>query len=458
MLGFTKSQNNQFSELLKLIYSEDNLEILLFSKSDVQVVNLYNILIEDFKKRPNNRNFTLESGKLGLIFLAVLLINYEDSITDKLQEFNCIENYLVENEIFILSENYENSFANGRTGILFVLLHLYSYHQSERLKNMIRVIVEELFRRAKFDKKGISWMPDKYSIDNLSSPESINNEIYFVLSLVAKQFNNKDIMLLLSSINRRRIKGKNKYMTDCFFENKSKRREFLNLSNPIFELFNSNFQKHVIFIKKNKAKKMLVDFKRTHKCLNQYLLFDFMKSNLSFKKETDLKNYKLILDFQIKKARVLGRSNLFTTLTDELDYFRSCQFLDTMDNNKLFKIVFMFNKKNHVIIDNYPWAKLSNINFMQGEMDYFDKLRNQNDYFITLLRCQRFENEIIIELLDIIDYQIVLFYFFYEKETTIEKYKLKLDSQNKIISDDKLRTFLLLLVRMGVFIPIGGYN
>lgn len=113
------------------------------------------------KEEPSS-NFGFFSGKTGIVFVLV-----------RLYEITQDENYLNQAALFssgcvevLESDHLDNSYIEGRAGILIVLLYLFQYRHEPYIMKAINVIVGKLLVEATYTDSSASWYLNYSQISN----------------------------------------------------------------------------------------------------------------------------------------------------------------------------------------------------------------------------------------------------------------------------------------------------
>jgi|GEM_PF-3160814 hypothetical protein len=445
MRNSKKNYNKDVTQLFNIALKHNEL-LFQLSSEDIYNINILDKLLSIITDSKHN-DFSFLKGK-GIVFFLYILIHTEKQV--EVKHYNQLEDYLIANKKYILSENYENSFLYGKIGIIFTLTFFYSICQSEKIKSIIISSIIALLSQARFYKKGITWLPDRYNTDN-TLPSSINKEVIFILNFLSLFFKSKVLDCFKESII---IENKTsnhiiKIIENIEINRKHCEEKKLHISEVLFNIFKSNFPSIVYFMGKKSVCKFLKSYSEINTSLNQYKLLNTLPSFINFRYRESKLYFKDLIKYQRNKSK--NRDTYLNTI-DEDSYYNNLIIYETFSEEKLFSSIFKYNDKNSFILSKYAWKKLSQRPIYQRNSCFYYNLYNkEKDECITFLRPRRFDNFLLEEVVDIIGNQILLFYHFYIKENTVNNFIS--NYKNNYFSNKEIRLFLLKLIRLGIIIP-----
>lgn len=443
-----KRQQKCLIQLFEIVSEKNNL--LRSAKNSYIFEENFIVELKQSIENTQNNDFSFLEGKASIIVMYILLSQKEEGSSE---DYSFLENYLIKNKNFLLSENYENSFLYGKTGIIFMLGLFYSFRKNAEIKSIISELVSLVFSEAKLYKNGINWLPDQYN--HVKESILVDKDVFFIISFLSNIFYNDIFDIFKLSINSTKSNNKIIDLLKKIVENQkySSRKEKLSIPNVVFNVFKNNFPRFVDFVSSKNIKKAIKSYIKNNNRLNQYQLLKTLHYFVNFKYTESEAFFNELIKYHILRSKIKDKTQVFKKNTDESVFYSNFKKLDALSTEKLFETELVYNNDNDFIISQYAWTKLTSIRLFQRNSCFYHRMFNQGDeQCITFIRVRRFSNILLEELIDIADNQILLFYAFYQGRNTINNFK-KVQFEGKKIQDREIREFLLKLVRTGILIP-----
>jgi hypothetical protein len=148
--------------------------------------------------RDNSRvHFGFYKGRGGVCYT---LLRLSDVTGDKKFMNYAVELIKDESQIFIQSEFASNCLYDGRSGLLFVLLHLYASNPEDWILEKINLCINLIIKAFLVTEDGIVWNKFDLNIKPLNSFLYGSSGLVFAILQVAEYFNNTDLLTIGMSI------------------------------------------------------------------------------------------------------------------------------------------------------------------------------------------------------------------------------------------------------------------
>ncbi len=189
--------NNELSGILRFLLT---FEKITGKHENQEIINSVADRLADYCINTKNKDFSFLSGKAGAISALLTLYksqNDNKKLAEQIREISDI-NFMP----FVDSTYIDDSLLKGRSGLLIVLINLYSVSRNENLLPQIKQCFNRILENCKFGKQGIYLETEETNIKPLICLGFGIAGLGYAFSEIAGAFQNKNLLLISEQIRK----------------------------------------------------------------------------------------------------------------------------------------------------------------------------------------------------------------------------------------------------------------